>query len=280
LLAAAPAGAATRWFVLADHGHRARGGHGGAEPELRIVRGCIAGGGLAAGLHGRIHLVDLSRALFDSLALPPPAGAVGRPLGFALAHPDADATISAGRRRGQLGLLAIALGTLVACGICLWLGRRRAGWSHWLGWGSMAWLPIAYAAIWIQSGALTLSNPIIYPPFGRDIALAGAPGLLLLWLTVFKAGATGGRGLRLGIVALVPAVAAALVSLIASGGIAVLTGVQEGPPLVEPVTGHTSVLLALVATASAGIGLVSAIQAATAAAAAHWRNRRRVTPAA
>ena len=44
LLAVAPPSAGLRWLVLSDHGQRPRGGHGGAEPAIRIVRACLAGG--------------------------------------------------------------------------------------------------------------------------------------------------------------------------------------------------------------------------------------------
>ncbi len=36
-----------RWFLLSDHGHLPAGGHGGEEPSVRQVEGCIAGPGIA-----------------------------------------------------------------------------------------------------------------------------------------------------------------------------------------------------------------------------------------
>jgi hypothetical protein len=277
LLGAAPPDADMRWFVLSDHGQRARGGHGGAEDELRIVRGCIAGGGGPTGIGGRIHLVDFSRALFDSLALSPNAGGVGRPLAFALAHPDPGATIAEGQRRGQRGLLAIALCTFAFAGIgFLTLRRSLVLRLTALEAASIAWLPTACAAIWFGTGSPTLSNPIIYPPQGRDIVVAGAPGLLLLGLLVLLAGRKGhDKALRLGVIALLPAIVAAVASLVACGGVAALVFAGQGPPLLEPVTGLTSVLLALLAAASAGIAVLSAMRA-LGAAVAHRRTRRTV----
>src|SRR5690606_4329646 len=55
-----------RWLLLSDHGHRERGGHGGAEPEIRIVRACVLGPGVVPDdrrAHAPVHLVDLHREL-------------------------------------------------------------------------------------------------------------------------------------------------------------------------------------------------------------------------
>ena len=128
LLAAAPPGESTRWFVLSDHGHRRAGGHGGGEPGVRTVRACIAGGMLPISTGASIHLVDLSRALHDSLALKPSPGNEGRPLTFALTHPDPGRTLprlGAGRGAGPPSL---------SCWFFCWPagGAQRSGRSRWV----------------------------------------------------------------------------------------------------------------------------------------------------
>ncbi len=85
LLAVAPPSDELRWFVLSDHGHLARGGHGGAEPEIRLVRGCIAGD--TPRQRGAVELVDVAHALAESTAVALPSGSHGRPLAIALAQP-------------------------------------------------------------------------------------------------------------------------------------------------------------------------------------------------
>jgi 2,3-bisphosphoglycerate-independent phosphoglycerate mutase len=271
LLVAAPAEADTRWFVLADHGHRPLGGHGGGLPNVRLVRGCLAGGGIrAAGEGGRIHLVDLSRALFDSLGLSPPSGAVGRPLRFALAHPDHDAIVSAagglpGRPWLALALVALFLIALVVLVAPMTARRRiqpgdarsRPGMLAAIrDAGALAWLPLAYAAMSVATGPATLSNPIIYPPWGRDIVTAGAPGLLLLLLIVLADLRARWASLRVCALALLPPLIAALGALIACGGLGAVADPNHNPPLRELATGQASVLLTLLAAAAGAIALV------------------------
>jgi hypothetical protein len=150
--------------------------------------------------------------------------------------------------------------------------RRR----RWLGmgaieWAALAWLPLAEAAIWIRTGTLTLSNPVIYPPRGLGIVLAGLPGLLLLlalvaWQIVRGPGGRGlGAGLRLGAIALVPALLAAAAALLGCGGIGALASLAHDPPLRETFSGQATVLIALVAAAAAEIALGAPLVAALAA---------------
>src|SRR5690606_34226058 len=80
LLARAPDAA---WLVLSDHGHVAGGGHGDVEPEVRVVRACVAPRPPGAPPSGDVHLVDVSRHLHDTLGVAPPPHAVGRPLAVA-----------------------------------------------------------------------------------------------------------------------------------------------------------------------------------------------------
>ncbi|HEX6738548.1 MAG TPA: alkaline phosphatase family protein [Vicinamibacteria bacterium] len=67
-------------LVTADHGHVARGGHGGGEPEVLALPVVLAGGPVRAGAHGRCAQVDLAPTLALLLGLPLPASSQGRPL--------------------------------------------------------------------------------------------------------------------------------------------------------------------------------------------------------
>ena len=258
LLAVAPPSPDRRWLVLSDHGQRPGGGHGGEEPSIRLVRACLAGGPPSAELSPGapaplVHLVDVSRALFDSLGLTPPAGAPGRPLAFATLHPDPGATLPrVPPLRAALAAL-VALALLVASALAL----RRSG-AHprwWLAcWLSLG-LALASAIVW--RGWPSLSNPMIYPPQGRDMMLAASPGLLML--AVFTAMATRAKpALAAALVATPVALvlAPALGTLVACGGLAALWG-RGDPPLLPVFTGQASFWLAV--TAALGPTLAMAV---------------------
>jgi hypothetical protein len=267
LLQAAPAGEQTRWFVLSDHGHRRAGGHGGAEPGVRIVRACIAGGSALPGTGASssrpvIHLVDLARAVTDSLQLPPAAGSAGRPLGFALAHPDPGATLP------RAGPIRVALaGLLLVAGLVLGPGRRRPRPILRL---LPLWMPLAYLSVVLLRGLPTLSNPIVYPPLGREAILAATPGLAFLALAL---------GLVLGrrpeqLPAFCRAQLAGPVGLTAACLLACGAG-SDRPPLLPFWTAHASVFLSLLAAAS----LLLALGAGLAVLLATGRSRRTRPPA-
>lgn len=162
-----------RWFILSDHGHRLLGGHADAEPEVRLVRACVFGEGIERHFaDSPIHLVDLHRALGDSLGLAPNPGAVGRPLPFALEHPDLGATLP----RASLGRWAVAMLALLAATMATaLLVRRRIGLLP-------LWPLVAAASAVAVAGPITLSNPIVYPPLGLSAVWALSPGLVLLAL--------------------------------------------------------------------------------------------------
>jgi hypothetical protein len=265
LLDAAPPDAHTRWFVLSDHGHRPAGGHGGGEPGVRIVRACIAGGATPLPVPptsgSTVHLVDLSRALHDSLGLSPSRGSAGRPLAFALDHPGPGRTLprpGAGRATGA-ALAFLLVFVLVWDPRRMLRGRRPACWALI---GGLLWLPLAYLSILLFRGLPTLSNPMVYPPLGRDIMLAGAPGLLGLALGVLLA-----RPERSGLVAscrvqLAMPASLAAACLVASGGAeALLRGAGSGPPLFRWWTAHASVFLSLLTAASFTLAVVSVLAA-------------------
>jgi hypothetical protein len=66
--------------VVADHGHLARGGHGGAEPEARMVPLVLAGAGVRRSPEGEARLIDVAPTVAALLGLAPPGQLRGRPL--------------------------------------------------------------------------------------------------------------------------------------------------------------------------------------------------------
>ncbi len=245
LLAARPADEGTRWFVLSDHGHRAQGGHADAEPHIRHVRLCVLGGGVPAmQVFAPMHLVDVHRALADSLAVAPAAASLGRPWDFALAHPDLDRTLP--KPKGLRWLVAglIWLTGLIAT---FWLARGTL--AMWPWWGLLA-----AACLLAIRGPVTLSNPIVYPPLGLSTFWAMLPGLLMLCAQSVWA-------LR----AYPPhrVVAAALVApLCCLAGSAVLSGaaqtqlrLSDAPPLMPTWSAVVSVAATACAAASLAVAL-------------------------
>ena len=164
LLAAAPD---AHWIVVSDHGHRPGGGHGDAEPAVRLVRGCVAPRPPGAPATGEVHLVDLARHLHDAAGVAP-AG-VGRPLAVAVAAPDPAATLPrAPWWRWLAAATALALGVAVAA---------RHGRPRW----AALW-PLAPAALYgAVAGLPTLSS--------RSPGLAAAGGVATAAVLV----ALGGR---------------------------------------------------------------------------------------
>ncbi len=171
-----PAGS-TRWLVLADHGHRSAGGHGGAEPEIRQVRACVVGEGVPAdtsGIPDDVHLSDVARFVGESLGVGPSPGAPGRPWAEALAGQGARPSLptpSAGRWTAALLCVVAVLAGLA------WILRR-------LIWAALLWPAAAYVGVVGGVGAVTLSNPAVYPPLGADALLAAWPGWAALVITL------------------------------------------------------------------------------------------------
>jgi hypothetical protein len=241
----------TRWLVLADHGHRDGGGHGDAEPEIRLARACLAGDlppGLGAG-NAFVHVVDLGRALADSLGVALPGqgadASAGRPLAAALAAP---AQPGATLPRPGLGrwLLAalLALATLAASAAA----ARAVLWA-WPVW----WLA-ALAAVVLLAEAPSLSVPMVYKPWGTEMIQAAWPGLLLL----------------------LPSAALALGRMSAARGTVALLALPAGltaaahalcwgrPPLMPFWTARTSMCLILLASGAAVVALAHLARAALA----------------
>jgi Type I phosphodiesterase / nucleotide pyrophosphatase len=238
----AAAGPATTWFVLADHGHRPAGGHGGAEAAIRSVRACVVGPGIAAADHraqAPIHLVDLHRGLSESLGLVASSTSAGRSIAFALAHPDPGATLPQPAGGRLLAALALVLAGLAAA--ARGAGRRVWAWPW--------WLPVAYASIALGLGGPTLSHPMIYPRYASAMLLWSLPGAVVLALAA--AASLRREGLAATLAAQgAPAVAGLFACVVACGGLAHALGLQATPPLVPGWTAHASLGFALVALGS------------------------------
>lgn len=253
LHAAAPADPETLWLILSDHGHRAAGGHGGAEPEIRFVRACLLGDGVVAKPGALIHLVDLARALADATRAELHPEARGRPLTAALQDPARGATIP---RPGPLRW------TVAGIFLLLTILSSRTGRSHHVPWtsrlaslspalGGPTWLPPALALGWLllallgvaaQCGWPSLSNPAVYPPRGDDMLYASGPGLLALAvlasLAAWRWDCNDGALLRAALVPWALLTLAGLVLCRAPDALAFAT-----PPLMPSSTGFVSMLL-------------------------------------
>jgi len=211
-----------RWFLLADHGHTAKGGHGGEERGIRIVRACIAGAGVAPGKGGPIALVDLSRAIADSTGARLPAGAIGRPLAGALAAPLGGDELLPPVPMGRvvLAILFLVAGAVITA---LALGRRAVLWGPW-------WWPVALLAVVIALGTPTLSGQYIYAPKGDAITGPARWGTFLAALWV-AAGVILARrcAWRVAIAAIALPLAGLLAVLVLCGGLPVLWGDAMAP---------------------------------------------------
>jgi hypothetical protein len=226
-----------RWLVLADHGHRGAGGHGGEESDLRLVRACVAGAGVnsATAVRGHlIHLVDLSRVLADSLGLAPHPRSAGRPIYGALAAPEQPAITLP--RAGPLRLVIAAV--LIAAALAVsWRVARRSWRLPW-------WWVLAYLSVVAIEGAPTLSTPMIYRPLGQSIYVAALPGLCLLAVLAGLGARRGGA----------PRVALSELLLPAAACAACAVLCWRDPPLVPLWSAQLSMCLVLLFT---GAGVVA-----------------------
>jgi hypothetical protein len=170
-LARAPAWAGANVVVTADHGHRDRGGHGGAEPEVRASFLAAAGPTVARGARvADARSVDVAPTLAAWLGVPSPAAATGRTLvevmgldaraAQAFAAEDArrqarvaEATLPADddpSRGWQIGRgAAVAL-------LLLWLAIRARRHPRAVAGGAAA-LFVILAAFWLAFGAPSFS---------------------------------------------------------------------------------------------------------------------------
>jgi len=240
LVAAAPD---ARWFAISDHGHLDGGGHGGEERELRRVQGCIAGPGIDRGHGGPVHVVDVARAIADSVGVSLDARSAARPLGAALAAPfDDDRTVPAlPLGTGALAIFIIALG-----GAASYLAARR--WWLWP-W----WLVVGCTSLVLVRGLPTLSMTMVFAPAGRAMYLTWLPSLAIAAVATYAG--LGRTSLGRTLVAQLALPAAVLAATItACGAWRTMFGAAIAP-VVPHYTAWLSALLLFTAHGAAAVAL-------------------------
>ena len=240
-LVAADPGA--RWFVLSDHAHLPAGGHGGEEPGVRQVEGCIAGPGIARAQGALVHVVDVARALADSTGARLDKDARGRPMSVALSVPLADDQALPAEPL-EAGALAI---------FCLVLGLVASSWAvrHW--WLVPWWFPLACASLVALRGEPTLSMHMVYGPTGRDMYVAWLPALgVCALITYIALGKT--TIARVLVAQLALPFAAVAAALTACGAWPAVFG-AEVAPVVPRFTAWLSPLILIAAHGAAAAGL-------------------------
>ena len=232
-----------RWFVLSDHGHLPRGGHGGEEHAIRHVQGCIAGPGIAVARGELVHVVDLARAIADSTGATLDPASRGRPMSAALASP---LSPDQGVPRTPLGAGALAIFVLVA-------GLGAAAWGVRRWWLAPWWFVLACASLIVVRGVPTLSTGMIYRPEGRDMYLTWLPALALAFASTWFGLARMSLA-RVVIAQLAVPFAAAAAALTVSGAWPAVFG-AEVAPVVPVFTAWISPLLLLAAHGAAAVAL-------------------------
>jgi hypothetical protein len=232
-----------RWFVLSDHGHLPGGGHGGEEPRVRQVSGCIIGPGIAPATGQLVHVVDVARALADSTGATLPKASLARPLPVALAVPlTADQAVP-----------ATALGPGVAAIFALVIGALIGSWGVRRWWLAPWWFVVACASLVVVRGIPTLSMPMVFAPAGRAMYLTWLPALAIAAVTTWFG--LGKQTLPRVVVAQLALPLGALVaSFIVTGAWRVLLG-QDVAPVVPRFTAWMSPLVLLLAHGMAAVAL-------------------------
>jgi hypothetical protein len=239
LVAAAPD---ARWFLLSDHGHLDDGGHGGEERELRRVQACIAGSGVAHGNGGPIHIVDVARALADSLGVKLDPAALGRPLAQALAAPlDGDQAVPG----LPLRTAAIAIFIVIVGGVTSYVAARRWWLLPW-------WFVIACVSLALVRGLPTLSMAMVYAPAGRAMYVTWLPALAVCAIASY-AGTRDMRAWRVAVAQLALPAATLAAVITACGAWHTLLGA----PIAPVVPHYTAWLSALLLIASHGSAVVA-----------------------
>ncbi len=242
-----------RWFLLSDHAHLPTGGHGGEERAIRQVEHCITGPGIAPATGGLVHIVDISRAIADSLSFTLDHHSVARPMSVALKQPlDPDTAVP-----------PLATGRAVIAVLLLVLGLAATGWSVRRWWIAPSWFVLACALLVIVRGMPTMSMPMVYAKENLFDVLDFDKRLMMrTWLVTLPIAAAAtwfglARGLSLVRVLaaqLALPIAALAAVLVACGGWSALLG-AEVSPMVPRYTAFASPLMLIVAQGSAAVAL-------------------------
>lgn len=225
----------TRWFVIADHGHRDGGGHGGPEPHIRKVTMCIGDNPTPTGSDsgdsapgtipatGQVYLPDISRAIADSLGVTLDPTSAGRPLHAAIKGGYEEGATLPTPAMGRW-LIAGAL-MLLAIVATIWAARRHL-------WNLPWWLLIAVPLLSYRVMPPSMSTSWAFKPGGPIIWDAAWP----VWL--FLAGFAALAALKAGAVrASVAQLAVPMAALVSSFALCWGT-----PPVMPRWTALTSVL--------------------------------------
>jgi len=261
-----------RWFLLSDHAHLPGGGHGGEDLSVRQVEGCLVGPGIAAGTGGPVHIVDVSRALADSLGLPLDRRSLARPISVALAHP----------LGGDAAIPPLATGALIVAVVMLLVGLAATAWGVRRWWLAPWWFVLACALLAIVRGVPTMWSPMTYAResladlFDLDrrlmmrAYLAALPLVAVsVWLGISRVGLA--RALLAQLALPVAALAAALTLCHAWGP---LLGAERAP--VAPT--FTALASALMLITAQGLGVAALAALARTVLAASGPRRRTETP--
>jgi hypothetical protein len=241
LVAAAPD---ARWFLLSDHGHLARGGPGGEEREVRHVEACIAGPGVAVQRGTLVHVVDVARAIADSVGATLDPASRARPLSVAIASPLPDDLAVPALPFGR-ELLAIVL-VVVAAAATAWAVGRRVWLLPW-------WFAVACALFVTIRGTPTMSTAMIYPRLGVDMFVTWLAALPLAvaatWFGVERTALA-----RVVVAQLALPLAATAAALTACGAWPAMVGADDAP-VAPTFTAWTSPLLLMAAQGVAAVAL-------------------------
>lgn len=232
-----------RWFLLSDHGHLPRGGHGGEERDVRQVQHCIFGPGIAPQQGGVIHLVDISRAVADSVGYQPDPTSAGRPLFAALKAPLED-DVALPRIPLGRGALAVAIFAL-AIAASVW-GVRR-----W--WLAPLWFLLGCVLLLLVRGMPSMSTPMMFARDGRLMYLGWAAALPFAAFATYFGMRVHSIG-RVLVAQLAIPFGALAACITACVGWPTLLGADVAP-VVPHFTAFTSALLLLTAHGSAVVAL-------------------------
>ncbi len=232
-----------RWFLLSDHGHIESGGHGGEEREVRHVQGCITGAGIKPENSGLIHIVDVARAIADSVGATLDPASRGRPFSAALAT----------RLGEDQAVPALAIGTGLIAIIMLAFGLGAVTWGVRRWWIAPWWFVAACGALIAIRGLPTLSTPMTYKPEGREMWVVWAPFLVLVAITTWV-GLRRTTLLRVLIGQLAVPVAVMAATLTAAGAWSAAFGADVAP-VVPHFTAWTSPIVLMVAHGAGAVGL-------------------------
>jgi hypothetical protein len=171
-------------LLLSDHGHLwPQGGHGDGEKEVRWVRACLVGPGIAPGARAEATMVDMNRVLAERLNVAVPRWSQGRTLAEVLRSSGA---VQAPPFPWEFSSISLLFwGTAGACAVAFFwhFGRARArgavGDSRWmvlaLPWG----LALSVLLLILGHGFPSLSQSYVYRLLAPQLGWISLPAALI-----------------------------------------------------------------------------------------------------